>query len=46
VGRVHQALCEKVLKPVQVKKRGEHDSKRPKDQSVKVENFEDLDGKC
>jgi hypothetical protein len=32
--------------PVQVKTRGEHDSKRPKDQSVKAENSEDLDGKC
>jgi hypothetical protein len=32
--------------PVQVKTQGEHDSKRPKDQSVKVENSEDLDRKC
>jgi hypothetical protein len=31
---------------VQVKTRGEHDSKRHKDQSVKAENSEDLDRKC
>jgi hypothetical protein len=30
---------------VQVKTRGEHDSKRSEDQFVKVENSEDLDGK-
>jgi hypothetical protein len=31
---------------VQVKTRGEHDSKRPKDQSVNAENYEDLDERC
>jgi hypothetical protein len=40
-GKVHQAPCDKTSKQW-----SEHDSKKPKEQPVKMENSEDPDRKC
>jgi predicted transcriptional regulator len=42
-GKVHQALQEKIMKPIKkVKTRSEQDSKQPKDRSINTQNSGDL----